>query len=1391
MKNKNGLLVYITPFRNWKECSFCVSCNTMASFFSECTGGGRKERRRRRPEKLIDYPIMTSRCKRHQFITHTLHPSSFVILLLLLLAKISLTSSTNGDLSYHNKLSSFASSPISVPLPVPEDCTPTTTESGLALKCTLSAINSAEEKTNFSVIPSQHTTKLTVICQQSQIISNLEADGFRSLQHLRHLVIHQCNFQSIPPRSFWGLKDLESLSIKTPKISHLNRIEDRDKSAINKNENGWKNGFLRIHVDAFYGVDKLTTLDLSENQIQEFPVNTLCPLNNLKFLNLSRNNLNSFDDIVVTDGCLGSVQILDVSNNQISGILSFKTLQAWTSVSSLFINGNKIQQIAGDALDMLKVTLQKLDASDNHITRLPKDVFRQAHYVKWINLSRNLLTDLSKNFFKHQRESLIHLDLSHNSLTLLDKNLFANLSKLSFLDLSQNKLETLHPKAFEGLKQLKDLNLGHNQITNIHPVIFSHLINLQSLILSGNRLRSIEPNTFSNLASLSHLLLDLNQLNHPLDQKIFAKMKSSLKVLDLSHNQLESINEALKSLNGGSLQSLSISHNHKLSKPSDSLEDVKLSHLWRLQISNNSMTNVTLISFHHFPALQVLDLSNNKISRIEMGTFHGNKALQAIRLDGNNLDQMQGLFQDLPNLSWLNISDNRISMFDYAMLPSSKSLKWLDIHKNAITGLENYFSTTAVGSDRNDRENENELSYIDASFNKIRELGPQNVPNSVESLILNDNIIATIVPYTFFKKTRLKQVDLTLNKMETIDRNAIRLSSSSDLLLSTSPSINKTPPSFLLGGNPIQCDCHMAWFKSINSGNSNNVQSYPIISDLEAMYCKLLHSKDNSEVIPLVEANADDFLCPYETHCFALCHCCDYDACDCEMTCPKNCTCYHDNPWTKNIVDCSGSDFQDLPDQLPMDSTEIYLDGNDINELRSHNFIGRKNLKTLYLNNSNILKVENHTFNGLSILEELHLEDNRLKVLQGDEFHGLKSLKKLFLNNNLLQTINNSTFNGLESLEILFLHGNRLVDYPVWTLSTEDVSKRLTRISLIGNLWSCRCTFMRKFQRWLIRIKNIQLIEDINSLYCSENIYQDHNMVYDNSISSASSSASTFKGERRLIMKRNVTECEIAEYGTSEIQMLDKGYGKTSTLSYLPLLISALIFFVLLIIGVVTIYLYRNEARVWLYSRYGIRFFQRIDAVADAEKIFDAFLAYSVADDVFVRQVLAPELEHGGNFISYPNQYKLCLFYRDLPLQVCLAELIIQASESSKRTIIILSENFLKSEWSRYDFKSGLHQALRATQRKPIIIMLGDIPSREIDPDLRLYLKNGTILYWGTKSFWEKLKYLMPDIRKGIGGHHVMDDTYSFRYETCPRRAYEDTTSPTEEDSTRTMTLHI
>ena len=416
--------------------------------------------------------------------------------------------------------------------------------------------------------------------------------------------------------------------------------------------------------------------------------------------------------------------------------------------------------------------------------------------------------------------------------------------------------------------------------------------------------------------------------------------------------------------------------------------------------------------------------------------------------------------QELKELSWLNVSANSISVFDYAMLPRG-SITWLDLHQNAIASLGNYFSLEAEFP---------RLTHIDASFNRITELGPQNLPNNVETLQLNDNQIQTLVPYTFFKKNVLKSVDLTVNKIASIDRNALRLASE----LGT-----QNVPNFLLGGNPIKCDCHMAWFKEINQLQDLN---FPKVMDLESIYCQLLYSRDKT-FVPLVEAQTDEFLCTYKTHCFALCHCCEYDACDCEMTCPDNCTCYHDNSWSKNIAECSGADFADLPDQLPMDATEIFLDGNNVGELFSHTFIGRKNLKSLYLNNSLISSVQNHTFNGLAALEILHLEGNSIKELQGDEFHGLKALKELYLQNNLIRSVNNVTFRDLQSLQILYLHGNRLVDFPVWTLS---FNTQLAQMRLADNTWSCGCEFVNSFVDWLQ--KHGDLVLDSRGVACDPHV---------------------------------------------------------------------------------------------------------------------------------------------------------------------------------------------------------------------------------------------------------------------------------------------------------------
>ncbi|ETN67760.1 hypothetical protein AND_000432 [Anopheles darlingi] len=154
-----------------------------------------------------------------------------------------------------------------------------------------------------------------------------------------------------------------------------------------------------------------------------------------------------------------------------------------------------------------------------------------------------------------------------------------------------------------------------------------------------------------------------------------------------------------------------------------------------------------------------------------------------------------------------------------------------------------------------------------------------------------------VEPHCFMHKTNLTRVDLYANQLTSLDVKALRLQPIPE---------EKQIPEFYIGGNPFICDCNIDWLQKINHVTS---RQYPTINDIETVYCKLMYDRERSYVA-LIEAEPKHFLCSYSTHCFALCHCCEFDACDCEMTCPNNCHCYHDNSWSTNIVEYLDADMR-------------------------------------------------------------------------------------------------------------------------------------------------------------------------------------------------------------------------------------------------------------------------------------------------------------------------------------------------------------------------------------------------------------------------------------------------------------------------------------------------
>ena len=149
---------------------------------------------------------------------------------------------------------------------------------------------------------------------------------------------------------------------------------------------------------------------------------------------------------------------------------------------------------------------------------------------------------------------------------------------------------------------------------------------------------------------------------------------------------------------------------------------------------------------------------------------------------------------------------------------------------------------------------------MDISFNKLTTITAKSIPDKIQTISLNDNAITRIDPLTFSGKKHLVRVDLYANQIVKLESSSIRLPPR-DLrskkqrpmfYFGKTSTITRTSPHiiFLLGGNPFLCDCNLEWLQSIN--NEENFSLYPIVNDLESIYCRLMFSKENA-FVPLVE----------------------------------------------------------------------------------------------------------------------------------------------------------------------------------------------------------------------------------------------------------------------------------------------------------------------------------------------------------------------------------------------------------------------------------------------------------------------------------------------------------------------------------------------------------
>ena len=393
--------------------------------------------------------------------------------------------------------------------------------------------------------------------------------------------------------------------------------------------------------------------------------------------------------------CYICLKRLILSRNYIK-ILPKQTFEVLEQLAFLEISYNQLQSLPSGIFDH-QFELEYLKLDGNYLSSLPSDTFSYLKRLKYVDLSFNLFKIAFKNNIFNELQSVKYLGLRNANIQLLSNKTFSFLSFLTKLDLKHNDIPALLiSNIFSDLINLTDMNLGHNKLTRIGRDVLNSTVNLLRLSLDHNYLAFLPVDVFRNLAQLEYLELSYNLFTSITVSVIFSHIPSNplfngrdslfiWSFLLWGHNKLSEINIdtfkfAIKltqlSLNNNELLvlrpgvftdlenliDLNLSHNFLSSLPDDF--SIGLTNLQDLDLSSNLFTELPKISL---PRLNYLYFTSNKVSSVETTYFKE--------------------FVDINHLNILDLSHNKLSIFPSAIFTKLLDIDELNLAFNDITYL--------------------------------------------------------------------------------------------------------------------------------------------------------------------------------------------------------------------------------------------------------------------------------------------------------------------------------------------------------------------------------------------------------------------------------------------------------------------------------------------------------------------------------------------------------------------------------------------------------------------------------------------------------------------------------------------------------------------------------
>ncbi|XP_017271082.1 toll-like receptor 21 [Kryptolebias marmoratus] len=873
-----------------------------------------------------------------------------------------------------------------------------------------------------------------------------------------------------------------------------------------------------------------------------------------------------------------------------------------------------------------------------------------------------------------------------------------------------NPLRRIPNNSFVHLPNLQNLRLDQNQLSDFDSLAFRNLHQLKYLNLSFNHFSELRASLFEDLHNLTDLSLANNKLKK-FPEGIFFGVHN-LNTLLLRNNCLINFSEIVKSVSHlKKLKTLDLCSNNLTSLHHSNVSlPQSLSMLFLCR--NNLHTLGCKLSFLKF--VNLLDLSNNL--RLHTKAFQG--------VDLSSLRSLRLKSTKVKIAKFLNISNINAGSVDFSgtglKTPSHimelckilktrlKRIKHVRLHYNGIKNLTNVKLSHCPKI----------TGFLDLSFNGLKSIECLHFlynQAGITKFIVEHNHLSSL-PYCkkqkMFPFKSLDELNYRYNRIQSVGAWAFIQTPNIRILKLNINTIALLHPKAFLGlkqlellrlDNNLLTDLYQETFKENVNLKILHLRNNRISVIFKGTFCNLknLNTLDlgGNKITHFQQSGLDGLKSLSKLY---------LDGNNLKQI---DSSFYYAFQDTLTVLDLASNQIRFFKEKSisPFAKlrklTDLKLNGQrnyGLTVLPHTLFRGLHSLNSLYLTHNNIVHLPPDAFDDLTGLRFLTLDNCCAGVTQLEPgiFKNLRNLTTLILENMGLQNFSKEVFGNLTQLRVLQMNRNVMQSIPVDAL--ESLPK-LNYLDLRNIPLSCTC--QNKFlQNYTVNSPNVQVVYLYN-LICQ----QDKRLKFHN-------------------FDTKVCYIDLGKY------MFFSTAAAVFLFTLIPLLYVKLYWKIKY-----SYYVFRS----WFSDHWS-----RLREKEENCK-YDAFISYNFSDEEWVMNELLPNLEGNGSF------FKLCLHHRDFELGRNIVDNIVSAVYSSRKTICVLSRNFLRSEWCSLEIQLASYRLFDEHRDVLLLVVLEPISERQLSSyhRMRKVMLKKTYLQWpgsdcsnplqAQELFWNKLRRAM------------------------------------------------